>query len=165
MIPIVPHDIPLALQTVATRPLFALQLQTTASEVGRTPMGVRRSAAVDAGAFLGGRVGLRGKVQSGGNDWIYVSEDGSVRLDARITLETESNERILMSYRGIRCGPRDVLDRLANGETVDPETYYFRITPWFEAGAGEFEWMNRIAAIGVGHRLPDGVLYQVFEVL
>ena len=35
----------------------------------------------------------------------------------------------------------------------------------FEAPAGRYEWLNRILAIGLGHRFAYGPMYSVFEVL
>ena len=47
-----------------------------------------------------------------------------------------------------------------------PETsYYFRINPLFEMAAPQYDWINRVIAVGVGHRLADGPVYSVFEVL
>ena len=36
---------------------------------------------------------------------------------------------------GIRFGPKELLDRIAKGETVDPALIYFRSVPRFETGA------------------------------
>lgn len=57
------------------------------------------------------------------------------------------------------------MQRLEKGEVVDPSSYYFRITPIFEATAGRYEWLNRVLAIGTGHRFANGPTYSVFEVL
>jgi hypothetical protein len=35
----------------------------------------------------------------------------------------------------------------------------------FETGATEYHWINRIVAVGIGERLADGPLYNVFEIL
>lgn len=35
----------------------------------------------------------------------------------------------MMSYRGIRTGPKEVLARLDRNEEVDVEEYYFRTNP------------------------------------
>lgn len=35
----------------------------------------------------------------------------------------------------------------------------------FERSAPNYDWINRIVAIGVGERLADGPLYNVIEVL
>jgi enoyl reductase-like protein len=65
----------------------------------------------------------------------------------------------------LRAGPPGVIEKLDKGEAVDPRSYYFRMNPMFETSAPKYDWMNRIIAIGTGHRLADGPLYSVFEVL
>jgi len=35
----------------------------------------------------------------------------------------------------------------------------------FETSAPKYDWINRIIAVGTGHRLADGLLYSIFEVL
>lgn len=70
-----------------------------------------------------------------------------------------------MNYTGIRHGPDDVMARLGQGEVVDPSAYYFRIAPVFWTSAPGYEWLNRILAIGIGHRLPGGPVYNIFEIL
>jgi hypothetical protein len=70
-----------------------------------------------------------------------------------------------MTYRGLRHGPADVIERLERGEAVDPERYYFRISPLFETAAPRYDWINRVIAVGIGHRLAEGPVYSIFEVL
>ena len=152
-------------QTLDIRPLMVLRLQTTAVDIGRSAVGMRRVATVERGEFEGMPDGLSGHVHAGGNDWITVETDGSTRLDAKVVLQTRAAEKILMSYHGIRHGPPGTLKNLALGLPVDPADYYFRIMPSFETSSKAFEWLNRIVAVGVGQRLPDGVVYSVFEVL
>jgi hypothetical protein len=86
-------------------------------------------------------------------------------MDVRLTLMTDDDQHIFMTYRGIRHGPKDVLDRLSNGEPVDPSEYYFRNTPWFETGSDKYGWLNRIVAVATGHRFPEGPTYKVYEIL
>jgi len=43
--------------------------------------------------------------------------------------------------------------------------YYLRIAPFFETAAERYTWLNNIVAIGIGERLPNGVVYRVFEIL
>ncbi|MBR0939375.1 DUF3237 family protein [Bradyrhizobium jicamae] len=50
-------------------------------------------------------------------------------IEIRIVLETHDQQMIYMHWKGLRHGPRDVIDRLNRGETVDPSSYYFRTTP------------------------------------
>jgi hypothetical protein len=42
---------------------------------------------------------------------------------------------------------------------------YFRLNPLFETANASYDWLNRIVAIGIGHRVADGPIYSIFEVL
>jgi hypothetical protein len=70
-----------------------------------------------------------------------------------------------MTYQAFRTGPLGVLEKLDKGEAVDPGTYYFRMIPIFETSAARYDWLNRIVAVGIGHRRADGPIYSLFEVL
>lgn len=150
---------------IQTRPLFTLTLQVPhIVDLGVTPSGHRRIATVAGGTFKGDR--MYGTVQAApGGDWILVRTDGAVVLDVRLTLETDDEQLVYMSYRGLRHGPEDVMARLNAGEPVDPSTYYFRSTPLFETASRKYDWLNRIVAVGVGRREATGPVYEVFEVL
>jgi Protein of unknown function (DUF3237) len=149
---------------IRTSHLFTVTLTVdTIHNLGRTPLGDRRVAVVSGGRFEGQR--LKGTVQEGGSDWILIRPDDSMQLDVRLTLKTADGGIIGMRYSGFRHGPAEVLDRLNRGEPVDPATYYFRIAPFFETSAPNYDWLNRIVAIGTGNRLPQGPVYDVFEVL
>jgi hypothetical protein len=91
--------------------------------------------------------------------------DGALQLDVRLTLKTDDGEIIGMNYRGFRHGPAAVIERLNRGEIVDPSEYYFRTAPFFETASEKYGWLNRIVTVATGHRLPDGPVYHVFEVL
>jgi hypothetical protein len=58
-----------------------------------------------------------------------------------------------------------VLARLDRGEPVQASDYYFRISPFFETSDARYDWLNRIAAVGIGHRLRAGPVYNLFEIL
>jgi len=162
-----PHltdDLPDVLKTVRTRPLFVMRLDVRKLQiVGATPGPNRRVGVVFGGAFEGER--LSGEVLDGGSDWQAVRGDSATTLDVRLILRTGDEALIGMTYRGIRHGPPDVIARLEKGETVDPAAYYFRMAPMFETAAPKYDWINRIVAIGLGHRRADGPLYSVFELL
>ena len=158
------NDLPAPLKSVQTQPLFVMRLDVKPIViVGETPGPFRRIGIVPSGTFAGER--LSGKVLDGGSDWQTVRSDASTTLDVRLVLQTGDGVNITMAYRGVRHGPADVIQRLEKGEEVDPASYYFRINPMFETASETYAWLNRILAIGVGHRLPDGAVYSVFEVL
>ena len=157
-------DLPTALSEVRTRPLFVMRLDVLPMlNIGDAHAGYRRVGVVPGGRFEGER--LSGVVMPGGADWQTRREDGAIRLDVRLVLKTGDGTLIGMSYQGIRHGPPDVIEDLEAGRPVEPESYYFRIVPQFETSAGPYDWLNRIAAVGLGHRRPDGPVYSVFEVL
>ena len=140
-----------------------MRLSSRLQVVGPTPGYVRRVGAVSGGAFEGER--LSGEVLDGGNDWQTVRNDGAITLDVRLLLKTSDEAIIGMIYHGIRHGPSDVLARIDRGETVDPGTYYFRITSIFETAAPKYDWLNRLIAVGIGHRTAEGPIYSLFELL
>jgi hypothetical protein len=157
-------DLPDALLSVATRPLFVMHLNIRPPLItGVTPAGFRRVGIIPGGSFEGQR--LSGLVLDGGSDWQSVRSDGATTLDVRLMLKTSDDALIGMTYRGIRHGPREVIERMEKGEPVDPSTYYFRIVPSFETSAPQYDCINRVVAVGIGHRGTGGAVYGIFEVL
>src|SRR5271168_904376 len=157
-------NLPDVLKAVRTRPLFVMRLDVRKLQiVGATPGSYRRIGVVPGGVFEGER--LSGEVLEGGSDWQTVRPDGATTLDVRLVLKTKDDALVGMTYRGLRHGPAEVISRLERGEVVDPSSYYFRINPLFETAAPQYDWINRVIAIGIGHRLAEGPVYSVFEVL
>lgn len=156
--------LPEALRTLRSRPLFTMHLAVRPLvTVGVTPGANRRIGLVPGGLFEGER--LSGAVLDGGSDWQSVRSDGSTTLDVRLVLKTHDDALITMRYRGVRHGPAAVITRMEQGEAVDPSLYYFRIVPMFETAAPQYDWLNRIVAVGSGFRRSDGPVYSLFEVL
>jgi uncharacterized protein DUF3237 len=157
-------ELPQSLKAVQTRSLFVMRLDVKPYQVlGVTPGALRRVGIVPGGSFEGDR--LSGVVLEGGNDWQTVRSDRATALDVRLVLKTADNALVGMTYQGIRHGPADVIARVDKGEAVDPALYYFRTSPRFETASEQYDWMNRITAVGLGYRTAAGVTYSVFEVL
>jgi hypothetical protein len=164
MAPTVNDDLPDVLKQVKTRPLLVIRLDVHKLQiVGATPNSFRRIGVVFGGSFEGER--LSGEVLDGGSDWQTVRADGATTLDVRLVLKTTDGAHIGVVYRGLRHGPPDVVERIEKGEVVDPTSYYFRIAPLFETASAKYDWLNRILAVGIGHRRADGPVYSIFEVL
>jgi hypothetical protein len=157
-------DIPEALRTVRTRPLFVMKLDVSALQLVGGPEGSgRRIGVVPSGSFAGERLG--GTILDGGNDWQTLRADGSTLLDVRLVLKTRNEALIGMTYTGFRHGPPEVMERIARGESVDPAAYYFRISAGFTTSDPRYLWLNGIIAVGIGHRLATGPVYSLFEIL
>ena len=114
---------------------------TPPQELGDTPLGRRRI------------IGISGRT------------DGVADLDARYTLQTADGALIYVENRGYRHGPKEILERLAAGEPVDPALYYMRTTPRFETGDARYAWLNRMVCVATGARRPAAVELEVFKVL
>jgi hypothetical protein len=149
---------------IRTTHLFTLALEVSGMQViGAGPVGNRRIGLVAGGTFEGPK--LRGKVLPSGTDWIVVRPDGVTTLDVRLVLETEDGAAIGMTYRGLRHGPAEVIEKVNRGEQVDPSSYYFRTAVAFETAAAKYAWLNSAIFVGTGDRKPSGPVYDVFEVL
>ena len=131
-------------------------------DLGDTPLGRRRIIGITGGSFAGPR--LSGRILPGGADWQVIRSDGVAYLDARYTLETSDGALIYVRNKGYRHGPKEVIERMARGEEVDPSLYYMRTTPWFETSAAQYAWLNRMIGIGTGARRAAAVELDFFEV-
>lgn len=131
-------------------------------DLGVTPWGTRRIIPIVGGSFDGPR--LSGSILPGGGDWQVVHPDGVADIDTRYTLNTEDGALIHLTTTGLRHGPPEAMARLARGEVVDPNEYYFRLVLRFETGDENYTWLNRTLAVASGMRTPEAVLYDAYTV-
>ena len=129
----------------------------------RYSYGRRRIFHFDAGSFEGPR--LKGRVLPGGGGWSLIRRDDVMEVDARLILDTNDNHKICAAWKGLRHGPKEVMDRLHQGEIVDPGAYYFRTTPYFETSSEKYDWLNRICSIASGSLSPNARTLDAFQVL
>jgi hypothetical protein len=148
---------------IQTEFLFTIDLDFEFSVLGDTPYGIRRIARLKSGNFEGPK--LKGTVLPGGGAWTLVRRDNVLDIEVRLLLETTDKHQIYMHWRALRDVPKDVTDRLRRGENVDPGTYYFRATPYFETSSEEYGWMNRICAVASGSLATNARTLDVFQVL
>jgi len=154
----------IALPPIALRPLVSMQVAVDALLIVGGPHGAGRRVGTISGGTLDGER-LRGAILGGGSDWQTVRGDGAILLEARIVVRTHDGALIAITYTGIRHGLPDVMARLGRGEPVDPADYYFRIVPSFTTSDPRYEWLNRVVAIGTGHRFADGPVYHIDEIV
>jgi hypothetical protein len=148
-----------------SRCLFTITMKLPPTlDLGDTPVGNRRIFTVSGGQFNGDR--LRGEVlPQASSDLLLLRADGSYQQDVRLVLQTDDQQLILMTYRGVRYASPDVDTRRARGEQLAPSDYYLRIAPFFETASKKYSWLNKIVSVGVGERGADEVKYEVFEIL
>ena len=95
-----------------------------------------------------------------------VRPDGVFEPNAQFLLKTDSGGLVHVSYRGVWHAEPSVLKRLMAREgPVDPSEYYFRTAVFFETGADDLLWLNKVLAIGCGLPRSGGIVYDVHEVL
>ena len=156
--------LPPVMTTLRLQPLFIFHIEVKPpSIIGATPGHDRRIGEIAGGRFEGER--MRGRILSGGSDWQSLRNDATTTLNVRLVLETDDGALIAMTYLGMRHGPKEVMDRLARGESVSPSEYYMRATPYYETASEKYGWLNRIVSVAYGHRMAGGAIYQVFEVM
>src|ERR1700675_270870 len=147
-----------------TKYVFSLAIKVgTPIVAGDTGHGVRRVIPV-----LGGEVhgpGMKGTIFPVGADFQTIRPNGFTELEAKYTFEMDDGAIVYIENTGIRFGPKELLDRIAEGEIVDPALIYFRSVPKFETGAENYRWLMENLSVGVGARYPDRVEIDVHQVL
>jgi hypothetical protein len=124
----------------------------------------RRYVPFDGGTFSGPD-GLEGVVLDGGVDWQRARPDGVLEIDAHYALRTHAGETIEVRSTGIRKMPEATAERIARGETVTPDDYYFRTHIRLTTSAPRLAHLNDVLAVSTGERERDVVHIHVHEVL
>jgi hypothetical protein len=147
-----------------TRYVFSLVIQIGAPIVaGDFGHGVRRIVPILGGDVRG--EGISGTIFPCGADFQTIRPNGLTELEAKYAFEMDDGAIVYIENVGIRFGPKQLLDRIAKGESVDPALIYFRSVPKFETGAEKYRWLMENLFIGVGARHPDRVVIDVHQVL
>jgi hypothetical protein len=107
-------------------------------------------------------------VLAGGGDWALFRSDGAMTLDVRLTLRTDDDALIHMTYGGRWITPPELRADMSDPDKrchVDPARYYFRTNPLFETGSPKYAWLNDIVCVGTGYLIEGGIAYKVSQVL
>jgi hypothetical protein len=134
-----------------------------AFDIGDTGNGIRKIIPLLGGTFKG--PGMSGIILPGGADWQLIRQNDVADVNARYILQTDDGALIYLCNSGIRVASREVLKKLANGEIVDPDAYYFRTSPAFETADSKYSWLMKHLFIAKGIRYPDKVNILVWKVL
>jgi hypothetical protein len=145
---------------------FAFELKVQVSqpqELGATAKGIRKMVPIIGGSFEG--PAMKGAIVPGGYDWQLIRSDGVAEIDARYVLKTDDGVLITIVNKGLRHGPKEVMERVAKGEVVDPSQYYFRSIPFFETSEAKYNWLTRYMFLASGIREPEVVVIRVWKIL
>lgn len=149
------------------RSTFAFEAEVTVDApliVGPSTWGLRRVVPITGGSFKGPR--LSGRVLPGGADWQVVRPDGVLDIEAKYTLLTDDGATIMVTNKGMRHGPKAIIDKLARGEAVAPSQYYFRTAAQFEvASDSAHAWLTRAVFVGIAERKARAAIIRFYEVL
>jgi len=149
---------------LSTRYVFSLAIKVGVPIVaGDLGHGVRRIIPILGGELRG--EGMYGTIFPCGADFQTIRPNGFTELEAKYVFQMQDGAIVYIENIGIRFGPRELLDRIAQGEIVDPGLIYFRSVPKFETGAAPYRWLMENLFIGVGARYPDRVELEVHQVL
>jgi predicted ester cyclase len=132
---------------IDTEFLFDIQIDLDPQhEVGSTPYGGRTFWPISGGTVEGPMI--KGKILDGA-DWSLDRADGASVLNVRLVILTDDDALIYFYYTGIVYFP-------------DDGDYYWRISAGFETSAEEYEWLNRITAVGTAMEpFPSYKVYAV----
>lgn len=132
--------------------------------LGDFPLGERRLMRFRAGTFVG-TDNLQGTVAPGGVDWQTVRADGAIEIRAHYLLLTDDGDPIEVTSDGLRSASAEVSARLAAGDDVHPDEYYFRTHIRLSTSSTRWARLNQVIAVSTGERRAAGVAIHVHEVV
>lgn len=124
--------------------------------------GERRYVPLGSGTVSGPE--LQGELVPGGVDWQIHRADGVLDIAAHYVIRAKDGALIEVRSEGYRHGPAEVMARLARGEQVPPQAYFFRTLMRFQTGAPAWRHLNGVLAVAVGQRQADAVLLDVYRI-
>ena len=130
--------------------------------LGAAKYGERRYVPLLGGAVSGPE--LNGRVVEGGVDWQINRGDGALDIAAHYVIRADDGSLIEVQSDGMRHGPPGVMARLARGDAVARDEYFFRTVMRFQTGAPAWAHLNKVLAIAVGQREATLVVLDVYRI-
>jgi hypothetical protein len=152
-LPPAPPLLPMATLRIAVAPLVSL---------GAAPCGERRFVPLGAGSVAGPE--LNGTVVAGGVDWQTHRSDGVIEIAAHYVIRADDDALVEVTSQGLRHAASEVMARLARGESVPREAYFFRTLIRFQTGAPQWLHLNRVMALAFGERAAGEVRLDVYRI-
>ena len=107
---------------------------------------------------------LNGELLEGGGDWQLQRADGATEISAHYVIRTPDGALIEVQSDGLRHGSPEVMARLARGESVPPQDYFFRTQVRLTTGHPDWLHLNKVMALAVGRREPTRVLLDFWRI-
>jgi hypothetical protein len=85
-------------------------------------------------------------------------------IAAHYVIRADDGALIEVQSDGMRHGPVAVMARLAAGQAVGRDEYFFRTIMRFTTGAPQWAHLNKVLAIAVGQREAKAVLLDVYRI-
>jgi len=130
--------------------------------LGPAKYGERRYVPLAGGSVRGPE--LNGSVVEGGVDWQVNRADGVLDIAAHYVIRSDDGALIEVQSEGMRHGPPEVMARLARGDAVGRDEYFFRTVMRFTTGAPQWLHLNKVLALAVGQREARAVLLDVYRI-
>lgn len=130
--------------------------------LGAGKYGERRNVALGGGSVLGPE--LNGTIVEGGVDWQINRADSVLDITAHYVIRADDGALIEVTSGGMRHGPAEVLARLARGEPVARDEYFFRTIMRFQTGAPKWLHLNKVMALACGQREATRVVLDVYRI-
>jgi len=130
--------------------------------LGPAPLGERRFVPLGGGTVRGPE--LNGSLVEGGVDWQIARADGALEIAAHYVIRADDGALIEVQSQGLRHGPAAVMARLARGETVARDEYFFRTLVRFTTGAPQWAHLNKVMALAVGQREAALVVLDFYRI-
>lgn len=147
----------------ALLPMTHINCQVGALDtLGEAPGGERRYVPLGGGRVEGPE--LNGTLVEGGVDWQVDRADGVLEIAAHYVIRTGDGALIEVRSDGVRHGPPEVMQRLARGEVVARDAYFFRILVRFTTGAPQWAHLNKVMAIACGEREASRVRLDLYRI-
>jgi hypothetical protein len=92
---------------------------------------------------------IKARITAPGADWLQMLPSGATRIDVRLTMVTEDEQPISISYNGVIAHSEQSAAKVASGTLIThADAAYFMIAPTFRTGAEKYAWLNRVQAVG-----------------
>ncbi len=130
--------------------------------LGHGPYGERRYVPLVGGTVEGPE--LSGSIVEGGVDWQVARADGVLDIGAHYVVRTPDGALIEVQSDGMRHGPPEVMARLAAGEAVPRDAYFFKTLMRFTTGHPAWLHLNKTMALASGERQARLVVLDVWRI-